>query len=160
MEESSMIGFVAGGFFLTRGKGEASTELNAFDAALLDAGVGDLNLLKMSSILPPGARETRHTYPKGALTPLAYGDLVCDEPGVLISAAVAVGIPEDSSAAGLIMERSMRGPADVCERAAREMVREGMETIRGLRIREIMSVSVSHTVTRVGAVFAAVVLCP
>jgi arginine decarboxylase len=156
-----MIGFIAGRFFLTQGKGEASTELNAFDAALLDAGVGDTNLVKMSSILPPGARETTsYKYPKGALVPLAYGDLTCSEPGTLISAAVAVGIPEDPTAAGLIMERSLHGTADVCERAVREMVREGMESIRGLRIKEIKSISASLTVTRVGAVFAAVVLCP
>ena len=44
-------------FFLTSGWGEASTELNAFDAALIKAGIGDTNLVKMSSILPPGAEE-------------------------------------------------------------------------------------------------------
>lgn len=156
-----MIGFIAGSFFLTAGKGEASTELNAFDAALLDAGVGDTNLLKMSSILPPGAREvTSHPYPKGALVPLAYADLTCPTPGTIISAAVAVGIPEDPTAAGLIMERSICGPADLCEQAVREMVREGMESIRGLRIKEIKSISATLTVTTVGAVFAAVALCP
>ncbi len=55
-------------YFLTAGRGVASTELNAFDAALLDAGVGDTNLIKMSSILPPGAVEIeRLTLKKGLL---------------------------------------------------------------------------------------------
>ena len=39
------------------------------------------------------------------------------------------------------------------------MVREGMEVIRGVGIKEIKSISASLAVERVGAVFAAVVLC-
>jgi arginine decarboxylase len=148
-------------FFLTSGASEASTELNAFDAALLDAGIGDTNLIKMSSILPPGAEEVeRYQFPKGSFVPLAYGDKVSAEPGATISAAVAVGIPEDPNAAGLIMECSRFGDAGPCEAAVRGMVREGMEVIRGTRIKEIKSISATLTVRRVGAVFAAVVLCP
>lgn len=148
-------------FFLTCGAADATTELNAFDAALLRAGVGDTNLVKLSSILPPGARETSpYALPKGSLVPLAYGERSSAQAGTLISAAVAVGIPEDPQAAGLIMECSRIGEAGPCEEAARRMVQEGMEVIRGSRIRDIRSISVSHTVQRVGAVFAAVVLCP
>lgn len=148
-------------YFLTSGAGDASNELNAFDAALISAGIGDTNLVKMSSILPPGAEPIeRHEFPKGSLVPLAYGDLTSSQAGAVISAAVAVGIPEDESEAGLIMEFSTIGEPQTCEKIVRNMVREGMEVVRGRAIREIRSVSVSHTVERVGAVFAAVVLCP
>lgn len=148
-------------FFLTSGSGEASTGLNAFDAALLNAGVGDTNLIKLSSILPPGAEEVEpFELPKGSMVPLAYGEMVSAERGTVISAAVAVGIPEDPTAAGLIMECSRIGGPGPCERKVREMVVEGMESIRGLRIKEIKSTCATLTVTRVGAVFAAVVLCP
>lgn len=148
-------------FFLTCGAADATTELNAFDAALLRAGVGDTNLVKLSSILPPGAKQIEpYELPKGSLVPVAYGERTSHEIGALISAAVAVGIPEDPAAAGLIMECSRIGEAGPCEEAVREMVREGMEIIRGSRIREIKSISISHTVQRVGAVFAAVILCP
>lgn len=148
-------------FFLASGSGEASTELNAFDAALLDAGIGDTNLIRVSSILPPGAQEVESfEFPKGSMVPLAYGEMSSSEPGTAISAAVAVGIPEDETKAGLIMECARVGAPGPCELAVREMVREGMETIRGVRIREIKSISASLTVRRVGAVFAAVVLCP
>lgn len=148
-------------FFLTSGFGEASTELNAFDAALLNAKIGNTNLIKLSSILPPGCIEIGpYELPKGSLVPLAYGELTSSEPGTLISASVAVGIPMDPSEPGLIMECSSMGEAEFCERATREMVREGMEDIRGLGIREIKSISATLTVSRVGAVFAAVVLCP
>lgn len=156
-----MIGAVPKRFFLTSGSGEASNSLNAFDAALLQAGIGDTNLVKMSSILPPGAEEvTPYTFAKGALIAVAFGELTCDRPGTRISAAVAVGIPEDPAMAGLIMECSHEGTPALCERNAREMVREGMEQIRGIKVREIKSITASLTVRRVGAVFAAVVLCP
>jgi arginine decarboxylase len=35
------------------GTGSGATSLSAFDAALCDAGVGDLNLLTLSSVIPP-----------------------------------------------------------------------------------------------------------
>jgi len=156
-----MIRAVPKRFFLTSGSGEASNPLNAFDAALLRAGIGDTNLVKMSSILPPRAEEiTPCQFPKGTLVPVAFGELTCDRPGTRISAAVAVGIPEDPEMAGLIMECSHEGTPAACERSARAMVREGMEQIRGIKVREIKSISASLTVRRVGAVFAAVVLCP
>lgn len=148
-------------FFLTCGTGEACTELNAFDAALLRAGVGDTNLVRMSSILPPHVEQIPgHTFPKGSFVPLAYGAYTSSEPGTLISAAVAVGIPHDPGDVGLIMEHANACDASTCEELTRQMVREGMEGIRGVRIKEIKSISVSHTVRVAGAAFAAVVLCP
>jgi arginine decarboxylase len=156
-----MFGPVATRFFLTAGRGDASTELNAFDAALLDAKVGDTNLVKMSSILPPRCLEIQpYELPKGSFVPVAYGALTFTEPGRVISAAVAVGIPEDPAAPGLIMEFTYIGLPQACEQACRQMVREGMESVRGVRVREIKSISATHVVHRMGAVFAAVVLCP
>ena len=44
---------------LSSGTGEGPTELAAFDAALMDAGVANYNLLCLSSVIPPGARIVR-----------------------------------------------------------------------------------------------------
>ena len=38
---------------LSSGRGEGPTPLAAFDAALLDAGVSNYNLLPLSSVIPP-----------------------------------------------------------------------------------------------------------
>ncbi len=131
------------------------------NAALLNAKIGDTNLVKLSRHSATGAKEIQpHELPKGSFVPLAYGDLISSEPGTIISASVAVGIPEDPSTAGLIMECSRFGEPGPCEEACRQMVREGMELMRGNRIREIRSISATLTVKKVGAVFAAVVLCP
>ena len=40
---------------ISTGVGTATTELAAFDAALYEAGIGDYNLLPLSSVIPPGA---------------------------------------------------------------------------------------------------------
>ena len=40
----------------TAGRAEGGTTLNAFDNALLAAGIGNINLIKVSSILPPRCR--------------------------------------------------------------------------------------------------------
>jgi arginine decarboxylase len=40
---------------VTAGTGEGSTVLSAFDAALIDAGIANYNLIPLSSIVPKGA---------------------------------------------------------------------------------------------------------
>jgi arginine decarboxylase len=40
---------------VTTGAGEADTTLAAFDAALLEAGIGNFNLVPLSSVIPTGA---------------------------------------------------------------------------------------------------------
>jgi len=40
---------------LSTGVGHGPTTLSAFDAALYEAGIGDANLIPLSSVIPPGA---------------------------------------------------------------------------------------------------------
>lgn len=47
---------------VTTGTGEGPTPLAAFDAALLDAGVANYNLIYLSSIIPPGSVVKRSQY--------------------------------------------------------------------------------------------------
>ena len=147
-------------FFLVSGSSEGFSLLNAFDGALLASGVGDTNLVKMSSILPPGCQEMNPRplqLPQGALVPVAYASLCSDAPGEVISAAVAIGIPKDGDRAGLIMEYSARAEESIVENQVKKMVEKGME-MRNRTIKEIMSISATYRVTSIGAVFAGVVL--
>lgn len=147
-------------FFLVSGSSDGFSLLNAFDGALLASGVGDTNLVRMSSILPPGCAEIKprpKALPQGALVPVAYASITCDVPGETISAAVAIGIPEDASLAGLIMEYSAAADeTTVCTQVIK-MVEKGMD-VRKRPIREIMSISSTFKVETVGAAFAGVVL--
>lgn len=147
-------------FFLVQGSSEGFSLLNAFDGALLASGVGDTNLVRMSSILPPHCEEVKPApvpLPQGALVPVAYASLYCDVPGEIISAAVAIGIPKDVNRAGLIMEYSARAEEKAVVEQVKKMVEKGMET-RNREIKEIMSISATHKVVDIGAVFAGVVL--
>lgn len=147
-------------YCLVKGASEGRTRLNAFDNALLNAGVGDTNLIRMSSILPPAAKQVASNdivLPKGGLIPLAYATIDGTTPGQLISAAIAVGIPEDDREPGVIMEFEDHAPVDNVEEIVRQMVVDGFE-YRGRKLKEIKSLGIEHKIERCGAVFAAAVL--
>lgn len=145
-------------FALVGGAGEGTTKLNAFDVALLEAGVGNANLVKLSSILPPGVQQCARSeldIPPGALLPIAYGAITSAQVGDVISAGVAVGIGRDTH--GVIMESS--GPVErgATERHLLQMVEEAFAR-RRLPLADIVIEVAQHTVARVGCAFAGVVL--
>jgi arginine decarboxylase len=143
---------------LVKGKGEGNMPLNAFDVALLDAGVGDTNLVRMSSIVPPGCREvTKLNLPKGGLIPIAYASISSDKPGDVISACIAIGIPEDPSEPGVIMEHEDHLPLAHVETTVRQMCVDAFE-YRNRKLKEVKSLGVEHTVVKCGSAFAAAVL--
>ncbi len=143
---------------LTAGSGEGETELNAFDRALLNAGVGNINLIKISSIMPPRAEITPlPKIPMGSLVPVAYGAIISEEPGELISAAVSVAVPKDENLCGLIMEFSGKCSKKEAEKKVRDMAKYGFE-MRGWEIKKIESIAVEHIVEKIGCAFAGVVL--
>lgn len=145
-------------YCLVKGKGEGNMPLNAFDQALLDAGVGDTNLVRMSSIVPPSCKEVeRVLLPKGGLIPIAYGSLSSTKPGQIISTAVAIGIPEDPSLPGVIMEHEDELPLDQVEATVRQMTIDAF-AYRNRALKEVKSIGIEHVVERAGSVFAAVVL--
>ena len=147
-------------FFLVGGSSSGYSLLNAFDGALLDSGVGDTNIVRMSSILPPRCIELiprPDSLPQGALVPVAYASLTSNIPGEIISSAVAIGIPEDPDLAGLIMEYSAKSNRETVEYEVCNMVFKGME-MRKRKIKEVKSISASMIVETIGATFAGVVL--
>jgi arginine decarboxylase len=145
-------------YFLVSGASEGFTPLNAFDGALLRAGIGDTNLVKMSSIVPPRCQLISPVpLPAGSLVPTAYASITSDVPGEMISSAVAVALPKESHYPGLIMEYSARGPKAEIEETVRRMALEGMK-LRGREIKDLKSMAVEHKVQKVGATLAAVVL--
>lgn len=145
-------------FALASGDAEGFMPLNAFDGALLRAGVGNTNLVRMSSIIPPRCRRLAAIeLPPGALVPVAYASESSERPGELIAAAVAAALPEDPRLPGLIMEHHGSGPAREIEATVRRMAEEGFRT-RGWRIRELVSIAAEHRVVHAGCAFACVVL--
>ncbi len=136
---------------------EGTTELTAFDKALLCAGVGNINLIKISSILPPEVEYAPelHVQP-GCLIPIAYSSLTSDRQGDLIAAAVGVGVSTKGNH-GVIMEFSGFCSRRNAEQIVSEMVREAFEA-RGLPWNQLLLKGIQHKVKRVGCVFAGVLL--
>lgn len=140
---------------LVSGAAEGETELNAFDNALLEAGIGDINLVKVSSIMPPGVKvvEKLNPLPKGAFLPVVYATVSSSEPGTIISAAVGFGRCEDGF--GVIMEAGGIGEG---EKEVRKEVEDKIRFAlarRGLELKELQVTSISWKVKKCGAVVAA-----
>ncbi len=147
-------------YCLVSGSAEGNTRLNAFDNALLEAGVGDTNLMRMSSICPPGAKEVSRDdieLPAGGLIPLAYAHIDSNTPQMWIASAVAVGIPEDPELPGVIMEFEDHTRLEYVETIVKQMVVDAFE-YRNRALKEIKFEGIEHQVEKCGATFAAAVL--
>lgn len=145
-------------FCLVKGAGEARTRLNAFDKALLAAGIGDTNIVRMSSIVPPSARRVDTVdLPKGGLIPTAYAHIDSETSGEIISAAVAVALPEDPSLPGVIMEHEDTQPLSVVENKVRQMAEDAF-AYRNRKLKDLFSIGIEYQVNECGAVFAGAVL--
>lgn len=140
---------------ITSGRSEGPSRLNAFDNALLDAGIGDVNLITVSSILPKDTQivELPHIQ-EGKMVNCVLACAHSDQPGDLITAAVAVATSDDF---GCVVEHSgVNQDPEKIKEEAETMVRYMME-VRDLSIREIIIVNESHKVKEEGVALAAVV---
>ena len=95
--------------FLTKGKGQHKEKLASFEQALRKAGIETFNLVKVSSIFPPGChliskREgIKHLHP-GQIVFLVMSENSTDEPQRLISASVGMAVPNDPKLYGYLSE--------------------------------------------------------
>ncbi|GED10246.1 pyruvoyl-dependent arginine decarboxylase [Cellulosimicrobium cellulans] len=96
--------------FVSQGTGTGRTELAAFDAALVDAGVGDFNLVRLSSVVPPGSRVVEvdrldeHYGGHGDLLYCVYAEAHSVMPGHEAWAGIAWSLRDDGTGAGLFVE--------------------------------------------------------
>ncbi len=142
-------------YTLAGGTSEGLSKLGAFDNAILNAGVGNTNLIRLSSILPPKASfREKIIYPRGVLVPIAYGYITSDVKGETIAASVAIAVSVEDGF-GVIMEYSGVTSARNAEETVRKMAEDAMKH-RNIEIKEIKSVSSEHIVANIGCAFAAV----
>lgn len=116
-------------YFMGGGFGKGSERLSSFDKALMDAGVGNYNLVRLSSILPAGCVEVDEIdLTKGSLLPVAYSAVSSDRVGDVITASIAIGFPTDKSRVGVIMEYSAVGKTSrECKNILKTMIEEAFE---------------------------------
>jgi len=121
---------------ITSGKAEGPTKLNAFDNALLDAGIGDVNLIKVSSIIPTGAELVElPQFPAGKMVNTVLSYVSSDQEGDLICAAIAVAIADEL---GCVVEHSgINKDLQRIKEEAESMVKY-MMWVRGLEVKDII----------------------
>lgn len=104
--------------FLTKGVGKHREKLTSFEAALRDAGIASFNIVRVSSILPPGARVLPRSKGIQRLSPgeIMYSvvaESTTNEPHRLIAASIGVAIPSDRNQYGYLSEYHSFGETEV-----------------------------------------------
>ncbi len=140
---------------IVSGKDEGPTRLNAFDNALTDAGIGDVNLIKVSSML--GKNTQVKNLPKlkaGAMVNCVLSSVTSSKPGDTITAVVGIAIGEEL---GCVVETTgtNKDKQELIDEA-NFMVNYMMEK-RGVEIKEHIVKAVSTTVENIASVVASVV---
>ena len=99
-------------FFITHSSAVSETsDLNAFDKALLKAGIGELNLVSVSSVIPIGAERIEpREMPMGAVTHCVLAQMRGCE-GETIAAGIAYAYRKDGKG-GYVAEGHIHGSAE------------------------------------------------
>lgn len=105
---------IPGKLFLTKGVGRHREKLHSFELALRDAGIAHLNLVMVSSIIPPACE----VVPKdkglsqllpGQITYVVMAKNETNEPHRLLSASVGLALPAEKTMHGYISEHHSFG---------------------------------------------------
>lgn len=140
---------------IVSGKSEGPTKLNAFDNALTDAGIGDVNLIKVSSMLAGNAEiEELPKLKAGAMVNCVLSEVTSNNPGDNIAAVIAVAIGEEL---GCVVEATgINEKLDDLIDEAKMMV-EYMMDKRKVEIKNLIIESSTTTVKEIASVVASVI---
>lgn len=103
--------------FLTKGVGKHKEKLASFESALRDAGIAPFNIVRVSSILPPGAKIVSKTKGLQYLSPgeivyIIIAECSTNEPHRLIAASIGLAIPADRNQYGYLSEYHSYGETE------------------------------------------------
>ena len=139
--------YLAKKYKLSAGTGVSDKKLPSFDKALLRAGVGNYNLVRLSSILPAHCESVSEIdIPEGSLLPVAYSTISSDHVGDLLCSTIGVGLPVNEDKVGVIMEYSdINRSEEECIATLEQMIHEAFEE-RGWALADIQWIAVSREV--------------
>lgn len=100
--------------FLTKGVAYHTEKLASFELALRDAGIAHLNLVSVSSIIPPGCKivprkEGLNYFLPGQIAYCVMSKNETNEPNRMVSASVGLAIPKDPAEFGYLSEHHSFG---------------------------------------------------
>ena len=127
-----MIDLVPKELFFTKGVGKHREKLTSFELALRSAGNAACNLVRVSSIFPPGCKilskaEGIRRLKPGQVTFVVMSEAATQEAHRLIAATIGVAIPRDRKMFGYLSEHHSFGEneetaGDYAEELAAEML--------------------------------------
>jgi arginine decarboxylase len=124
--------------FLTKGSGKHKEKLASFEMALRDAGLATFNIVRVSSILPPGARMIsrdvglRMLHP-GQILFAVMSDNSTNEPHRLIASSIGIAKPKDPTNYGYLSEHHDYGQKeDVAGDYAEDLAAQMLATTLGV----------------------------
>jgi len=131
-----MSNLVPSQFFITSGHATSPiSDLNAFDLALLNAGISEQNLVAVSSVIPDGAVETQiHELPMGAVTFCVLSQMR-GYGGERVASGIAYTYRKDGHG-GYVAEGHLHGSAEDLKAELGKKMRE-MSRIRDVEFGEI-----------------------
>jgi len=140
---------------IVSGKAEGPTELNAFDNALTNAGIGDVNLIKVSSMLAKNTKIVKlPKFTAGKMVNCVLAHHTSNKKGETIYAAVAIALGDNL---GCAVEASGSGKSvDNVRDYVIAMVKYMMD-VRGEKINELIVEDIHHKVENIGSVISSVV---
>lgn len=124
--------------FLTKGVGKHKDYLQSFELALRDAGIQACNIVKVSSILPPGCklvtkeRGLKMLHP-GEITFAVMSKNSVQEPNRLLAASIGVAIPSSKNSYGYLSEHHSFGQSsEVVGNYAEDLAATMLATTMGI----------------------------
>ena len=134
-----MLDFVPSELFFTKGVGKHREKLTSFERALRSAGIAACNLVRVSSIFPPGCKIVSRAdgvkrLKPGQVTFVVMSEAATREPHRLVAASVGVAIPRDKSLYGYLSEHHSFGEnEETAGDYAEDLAAEMLATTLGLK---------------------------
>lgn len=130
--------YVPSKLFLTRGVGKHREKLASFEMALRAAGIAHFNLVKVSSIFPPGCKIVKREkglplLSAGQIVHVVLAEAATNEPRRLMASSIGVAIPKDPEQFGYLSEYHGFGVTDSkAGDYAEDLAAEMFATVMGL----------------------------
>ena len=124
--------------FFTKGVGKDKTSLQSFEAALRTAGIAHLNLVKVSSIFPPGCKILSKArgvklLRAGQIAHVVLAESRTNEPNRLATAGVGLAVPASGENYGYISEHHGYGMTErKCSDFVEDMAATMLATTLGI----------------------------
>ena len=130
--------FVPSRVFFTKGAGRHREKLNSFELALRNAGIAKFNLVRVSSIYPPGCKmitknEGLAELQTGQIVYCVLSENQTNEPNRLLAASIGVARPADRTHHGYLSEHHSFGQTErVAGDYAEDLAAEMLATTLGI----------------------------